>query len=265
MNRLGLLLALLARRARARAAQHVLQLAQHGLVPGHGRRLRESHRHQGCRRAEGDRRNAGAGEGRARQSRGATSGGRAPRTATCRRRRTDCSRNTARPTWPALRLGAAHHRISKNRVAGVYGGILSLGYNTEIGDKKKLPVPKCWKDLANPALKGEVMLGNPNSSGTAYLMIASLVQVMGEDEAFRYMVELNKNVTSYARSALRIREVLIRRCMWQGHGQFANMPDFRPQRKVMHFTDEILRWDKKGYLSHLTWRHTVAMTPIIRG
>lgn len=92
--------------------------------------------------------------------------------------------------------------VSKDRVAGVYGGILALGYNTEIGDKKKLPVPKCWKDLTNPALKGEVMLGNPNSSGTAYLMVASLVQVMGEDEAFRYMVELNRNVTSYARSGI---------------------------------------------------------------
>src|SRR5690242_830209 len=88
--------------------------------------------------------------------------------------------------------------ISKNRVADVDSVIIALGYNTEIGDKKKLPVPKCWKDLLNPALKGEVMLGNPNSSGTAYLMLATLVQVMGEDEAFRDMVELNKDVTSYA-------------------------------------------------------------------
>jgi len=92
--------------------------------------------------------------------------------------------------------------ISNYRVAGVYGGILALGYNTEIGAKKKLPVPKCWKDLLNPALKGEVMLGNPNSSGTAYLMLASLVQIMGEEEAFKYMVELNRNVASYARSGI---------------------------------------------------------------
>ena len=92
--------------------------------------------------------------------------------------------------------------VSKNRVAGVYGGILALGYNTEIGAKKKLPVPKCWRDLLDPAFKGEVMLGNPNSSGTAYLMVASLVQIMGEDEAFRFMADLNRNVTSYARSGI---------------------------------------------------------------
>ena len=92
--------------------------------------------------------------------------------------------------------------VSGNRVAGVYGGILSLGYNTEIQTKRKLPVPACWKDLLDPVYKAEVMLGNPNSSGTAYLMLASLVQVFGEDEAFRYMKALNANVSSYARSGI---------------------------------------------------------------
>jgi iron(III) transport system substrate-binding protein len=92
--------------------------------------------------------------------------------------------------------------VSKDQVSGVYGGILALGYNTELTDKRKLPAPKCWKDLLNPVYKGEVMLSNPNSSGTAYLMLASLVQIFGEDEAFKYMKALNANVTSYARSGI---------------------------------------------------------------
>jgi iron(III) transport system substrate-binding protein len=92
--------------------------------------------------------------------------------------------------------------VSKYRVAGVYGGILALGYNTEIFERKKLPVPKCWADLTNPVYKGEVMLSNPNSSGTAYMMLASLVQVFGEDDAFRYMKALNANVNQYARSGI---------------------------------------------------------------
>ncbi len=92
--------------------------------------------------------------------------------------------------------------LSQYRVAGVYGGVLAIGYNTEVFDKKKLPVPKCWKDLTNPVYKGEVMLSNPNSSGTAYLMLASLVQIFGEDEAFKYMKALNANVNQYARSGI---------------------------------------------------------------
>jgi iron(III) transport system substrate-binding protein len=84
----------------------------------------------------------------------------------------------------------------------VYGGIIAIGYNTELFAKKKLPVPACWKDLTNPAYKGEIMLGNPNASGTAYLMLATLVQVMGEDAAFDYMRKLHANVNQYARSGI---------------------------------------------------------------
>ena len=92
--------------------------------------------------------------------------------------------------------------ISKDRVSGVYGGIIALGYNTEIVAKKRLPVPKCWKDLVDPVYKGEIMFGNPNSSGTAYLMLATLVQVFGEDAAFRYMLDVHRNVNQYARSGI---------------------------------------------------------------
>ena len=92
--------------------------------------------------------------------------------------------------------------VSKDQVSGVYGGILAIGYNTEIMEKRRLPAPKCWKDLAKPVYRNEVMLGNPNSSGTAYLMLASLVQIFGEDEAFRYMQALDANVSSNARSGI---------------------------------------------------------------
>jgi len=92
--------------------------------------------------------------------------------------------------------------LSKDHVSGVYGGIIALGYNSELMAKRKLPIPKCWKDLTHPVYKGEIMLGNPNSSGTAYLMLATLVQVFGEDEAFKYLAEVNKNVNQYARSGI---------------------------------------------------------------
>ena len=92
--------------------------------------------------------------------------------------------------------------ISKDRVSGVYGGIIALGYNTELMAKKKLAVPRCWKDLVNPAYKGEIMFGNPNSSGTAYLMLATLVQVFGEEAAFKYLRDVHPNVNQYARSGI---------------------------------------------------------------
>ena len=107
------------------------------------------------------------------------------------------------PNLAELHDWARHEaELSKYRVAGVYGGILALGYNTEVFARKKLPVPRCWKDLVDPVYKGEVTLSNPNSSGTAYMMLATLVQTFGEDEAFRYMKALNANVNQYARSGI---------------------------------------------------------------
>ena len=43
-------------------------------------------------------------------------------------------------------------------------------------------------------------MANPASSGTAYTMVATLVQMMGEDQAFEYMKKLHKNISQYTRS-----------------------------------------------------------------
>jgi iron(III) transport system substrate-binding protein len=89
---------------------------------------------------------------------------------------------------------------SRYRTVGIYSGPLGFGYNPELLAKKKLPVPKTWADLTKPGYKGEVQVANPASSGTAYTMIATLVQLMGEDKAFEYLKALHKNVSQYTRS-----------------------------------------------------------------
>ena len=52
---------------------------------------------------------------------------------------------------------------------------------------------------AEPRFKGEIQVANPASSGTAYTMVATLVQLMGEDKAFDYMKALHKNISQYTR------------------------------------------------------------------
>ncbi len=86
------------------------------------------------------------------------------------------------------------------KTVGIYSGPLGFGYNKELLAKKKLAPPKTWADLLNPALKGDVQVANPASSGTAYTMVATLVQLMGEDKAFDYMKALHKNISQYTRS-----------------------------------------------------------------
>ena len=113
----------------------------------------------------------------------------------------DLSLEYKSPNMPQLHAWAQQQaEQSKYRTVGIYSGPLGFGYNTELIAKKKLAVPKSWNDLLNPALKGEIQVANPASSGTAYTMVATLVQLMGEDKAFEYMKALHKNVSQYTRS-----------------------------------------------------------------
>lgn len=88
------------------------------------------------------------------------------------------------------------------KTVGVYSGPLGFGYNTELLAKKKLPIPKTWADLLKPEYKGEIQVSDPRASGTAYTMIATLVQLMGEDKAFEYLANLHKNISTYPRSGV---------------------------------------------------------------
>ncbi len=92
------------------------------------------------------------------------------------------------------------HAQSGGRCVGVSSGSIGIVYNTAILAKKNIPHPQSWQDLLKPAFKGEVQLPNPNSSGTAYTIIAGLVQLWGEDAAFAYMKQLHANVNAYTRS-----------------------------------------------------------------
>ncbi|MGQ0677659.1 MAG: ABC transporter substrate-binding protein [Rhodospirillales bacterium] len=89
---------------------------------------------------------------------------------------------------------------AKYRTVGIYAGALGTVWNTEMLAKKKLPEPKCWADLIRPEFKNEIQMSNPSSSGTAYVALATLVQVMGEDKAFDYLKKLHANINQYTRS-----------------------------------------------------------------
>lgn len=105
------------------------------------------------------------------------------------------------PTLPQLYPWAQQQaQQAKYRTVGIYSGPLGFAYNPELLAKKKLPVPKSWADLLKPEYKGDIQVANPASSGTAYTMVATLVQLMGEDKAFDYLKALHRNVGQYTRS-----------------------------------------------------------------
>ena len=86
------------------------------------------------------------------------------------------------------------------KTVGIYAGALGIGYNDELLKEKNLPAPKCWADLTDPAYDAEVQIANPNSSGTAYTTLATIVQLFGEDKGFEWLKGLHKNVNQYTKS-----------------------------------------------------------------
>jgi iron(III) transport system substrate-binding protein len=94
------------------------------------------------------------------------------------------------------------YRDSGKRAVGVYAGAIGFGINTELLARKGIPAPESWADLLKSAYRGEVQMATPQASGTAYAVVATLVQLMGEDKAFDYMKALHPNINAYARSGV---------------------------------------------------------------
>ena len=91
---------------------------------------------------------------------------------------------------------------AKFRTVGLYLGVLGIGYNTELLARKRIAAPACWRGLIKPEFAGEVQMANPNASGTAYTAIATIVQLFGEEEAFKYLKALHRNINNYPRSGV---------------------------------------------------------------
>ena len=81
-----------------------------------------------------------------------------------------------------------------------YMNPLGFGVLTRELEKENKPVPRTWKDLLNPAYKGMIQMPSPQSSGTSYALVLTLIELMGEDEAFKFMKELNPNIQTYTQS-----------------------------------------------------------------
>jgi len=84
---------------------------------------------------------------------------------------------------------------------GVYVGALGFCSNQEILDELGVEPPTSWDDLLNPALVSNISMADQRTSGTAVTAGGALVALKGgEDGAFDYMRELDKNIFQYTKS-----------------------------------------------------------------
>lgn len=83
---------------------------------------------------------------------------------------------------------------------GIYKGILGFLVNTEELESRGLETPKDWEDLADSKYKDLIWMSNYHTSGTAKLVLNTMIQKYGHEEGLNYLAELDKNVAIYTKS-----------------------------------------------------------------
>jgi iron(III) transport system substrate-binding protein len=66
--------------------------------------------------------------------------------------------------------------------------------------KSGYKMPESWKELTDPKWKGEILMPSPLSSGTANMMRFSFLALYGDNEGWKFIEALDKNIAYYTRS-----------------------------------------------------------------
>jgi iron(III) transport system substrate-binding protein len=90
---------------------------------------------------------------------------------------------------------------ANNYWAGVYVGSLGFATNTDwLAANPGVEPPTSWDDLLKPEFRGQVMVAHPSTSGTSYTAIATVLQIRGEEEGWKYLEQYNRQMAQYTKS-----------------------------------------------------------------
>ena len=86
----------------------------------------------------------------------------------------------------------------------MWQGVTLLTVAFAVNQKKlaelRLPPPRSWADLLDAKYKGHIVMSNPSTSGTAYLLLASHAARLGEDRMWQYYEALDRNLSQVTKS-----------------------------------------------------------------
>src|SRR5690606_193369 len=104
-------------------------------------------------------------------------------------------------TYAPAGLGDLREKFRDSRDAPVWAGMDAyvgvVCFNTAEAEGAGIAQPSSWQDLLKPEFKDKLVMPHPASSGTGYLMVGAWLQMMGEEEGWKFMAGSHETIAAY--------------------------------------------------------------------
>lgn len=98
-------------------------------------------------------------------------------------------------------LNQSRYKDPDNYWAGIYVGSLGFCTNTEwLAANPGVEPPRSWDDFLKPEFKGLAMMAHPSTSGTAYTVLATILQMKEEEAGWKFLKNYADQVFQFTRS-----------------------------------------------------------------
>ncbi len=98
-------------------------------------------------------------------------------------------------------LDQTKYKDPDNTWVGIYVGSLAFCTNKDwLAQNPGVKAPTSWDDLLRPEFKGQIMVAHPSTSGTSYTALATILQIRGEEEGWKYIQQYAGQVQQFTKS-----------------------------------------------------------------
>jgi iron(III) transport system substrate-binding protein len=98
-----------------------------------------------------------------------------------------------KPGFYDMKNKEAHWTGIKAYMTGIVGNTIEM-------EKLGIKLPESYADMLDPMYKGKIVMPNPASSGTGFLTVSAILQIMGEEKGWAYLDKLHENIALYTHS-----------------------------------------------------------------
>lgn len=99
-----------------------------------------------------------------------------------------------------IKPGFKDERHKKAHWVGIKAWMTGFVGNTIEMKRLGLKMPESFAELLKPEYRGYLVMPNPASSGTGFLTVSAILQLMREEKGWKYLDKLDKNIAIYTHS-----------------------------------------------------------------